>query len=174
MKFLSLILLIFFIPKLCFGTDDWEIGFAPYLDLYLKNGSELHQYGFEGSCGKYITIQADAIPVNSRFFEVTWMHELSSDGQIINKWPIPNDTSTISVTGGILTVSTLDNNQPLLDIKPDGKIRRSFLSLNDIPKPKYIDCPQRSSGLNEYEGCVNLQDRASGKLRIITVLSACT
>ena len=152
----------------------WNKGISPYFTVYLTGDSEFYSWGNEGPCGKYLNLQGFKFPLENENFEITWVYELDEAGNRINKWPVPTDSSTISVSGDVLTVNTLDKYNPYVHINQKGEIIRGPQSIKVLPESKFVDCPIKNNSNYTYEACLKIYDPTLKKSRVLSTWSICT
>ena len=152
-----------------------EDRFPAHFSLFLQKETDLYPYGIDHPCGKKLSLSGFDIPVGSNLFSVDWVYEISSDGQILGKWPTPVDATPVAINGENLLLKVFEPENRFVVVTRSGKIWNAlYVESEDIPSVSSTDCPVEGGENERYDYCVHLQDHKTKQAKIVTAQFVCT
>ena len=134
----------------------------------------------DGPCGPMRILKTSSLLELARdeYDSLERVLEFSENGAVIGEWRVPVESVVTDVEGKWLTASTSDG---YVSINQQGKLRRADRTEPREEMDYYGDCPDPvlaeflgPDGKSDYLACWALNDRASGKTRLLAYQGVCT
>lgn len=150
------------------------------VDLYVNDGAEIESDS-EHPCGYVSTQCLTAIPLSHHRFESNWAYEISTNGNAINKWPLPVDAQIYAIFGSSIVVG-----YPNYEKHDNGWVAPSFVrielngSISRAPEVESseldgIECAKFSNDETvSLKYCRKFKDSKTGSIRFLAFPMACT
>ncbi len=149
------------------------------MDLFVKPGLQVENTQSH-VCGEVYSQCIHSIPINSQKFNPAWAYELSKNGDIINKWPMPVDARVKAVAGQHIIAAYPDyankenrwDDPHYVKIDKQGLVNR--IEVITPAKIETLECPEvaaENSIMNM--SCGLFSDTASGKKRLFAFRPQC-
>lgn len=134
----------------------------------------------DGPCGPMRTLMASSLRELARdeYDSLERVLEFSDSGAVIGEWRVPVESTVMGVEDNWLTVSTSDgylaiNQQGELNRADQTDLREDMEYFGDCPDPVLAEF-LGPNGASDYLACWTLNDRGSGKTRLLAYQGVCT